>query len=57
MFYIGTYPTEELLEKITKMVAVEKGIITDNEMRFPIIKKSGINDSSQSRRKIGEPAY
>ena len=41
LYYIGAYPSQELLDKIVRMAAVEKGIIADDEHRFPVIMRSG----------------
>ena len=48
LYYIGAYPSQELLDKIIRMAAVEKGLIADNEMRFPIIKRSGVNGQGRA---------
>lgn len=41
--YIGTYPSQDLLNKIVRDVAVKAGIITADSFVFPIIIKSGVN--------------
>ena len=43
LIYIGAYPSQELLDRIVRKAAVDKGIIADSEVRFPIIKRSGVN--------------
>ncbi|MFG6380653.1 MAG: beta-galactosidase [Muribaculum sp.] len=47
LYYIGAYPSQELLDKIVRMAAVEKGLIADDEVRFPVIVRSGVNDKGQ----------
>ncbi|MCL1617712.1 beta-galactosidase [Bacteroides sp. ET71] len=41
--YIGTYPSQDLLNKIVREVAVKAGIIKADGFVFPIIIKSGVN--------------
>jgi len=48
LYYIGAYPSQELLDKIIRTVAVEKGLITEDELRFPVIKRSGINGQGRT---------
>jgi len=48
LFYIGTYPSAELLEKVIRLAAEKAGIITsENDYRFPVIFRSGINNSGK----------
>jgi beta-galactosidase len=48
LYYIGTYPSEELLEKIVRLAAEKAGILTaQNEYRFPVIFRSGKNQSGK----------
>jgi beta-galactosidase len=49
LFYIGAYPSEELLEDIVHRVADEAKVRTvAGELHFPIIVKSGKNDSGKA---------
>ncbi len=48
LYYIGAYPSQELLDKIVRMAAVEKGIIADDEVRFPVIMRSGVNGQGRT---------
>lgn len=48
LYYIGAYPSQELLDKIVRMAAVEKGIIADDEHRFPVIMRSGVNGQGRT---------
>lgn len=50
--YIGTYPSQELLEAVVRQSAVRKGIIADNEYRFPVILRSGSNASGKEIRYV-----
>ena len=43
LYYIGTYPSQALIDKIVRLAAVEKGLIADDEYRFPVIMRSGVN--------------
>jgi beta-galactosidase GanA len=48
LYYIGTYPSEELLGKIVRLAAEKAGILTaQNEYRFPVIFRSGKNQSGK----------
>jgi beta-galactosidase len=48
LFYIGTYPSEELLGKVIRLAAEKAGIITAvNDYQFPVIFRSGINNSGK----------
>ena len=48
LFYIGTYPSAELLEKVIRLAAEKAGIITsENDYRFPVIFRFGINNSGK----------
>jgi len=45
LFYIGTYPSAELLAKVIRIAAGKAGIITtQNEYLFPVIFRSGENN-------------
>lgn len=46
--YIGTYPSQELLNAIVKKTAVESGVIPQDNYSFPIILRSGINQSGKN---------
>ena len=49
LVYIGTYPSQQLLEKIVLQTAKEADLTTEvNDYRFPIIIRSGINQSNKS---------
>lgn len=49
LVYIGTYPSQELLEKIVLQTAKDAGITTAlNNYRFPIIIRSGKNQSGKT---------
>ena len=48
LYYIGAYPSQELLDKIVRMAAVEKGIRADDEHRFPVIMRSGVNGQGRT---------
>ncbi|WP_433862928.1 beta-galactosidase [Sphingobacterium thalpophilum] len=45
--YIGTYPSQELLDSIIRKVAVEAQIIPADKFIFPIIERSGTNKSGK----------
>ena len=48
LFYIGTYPSVELLEKVIRLAAEKAGIVTAaNDFQFPVIFRSGINQSGK----------
>jgi beta-galactosidase len=48
LYYVGAYPSEELLEKIVRLAAEKAGILrAQNEYRFPIIFRSGKNSSGK----------
>ena len=48
LFYIGTCPSLELLEKVIRLAAEKAGIITsENDYRFPVIFRSGRNNSNK----------
>lgn len=46
--YIGTYPSQELLDVIVKKTALEAGVIPQDNYSFPIILRSGINQSGKN---------
>lgn len=46
--YIGAYPSQELLDAIVKKTAVEAGVIPQDNYTFPIILRSGINQSGKN---------
>jgi beta-galactosidase len=49
LLYIGAYPSQELLEKILMQTAKEAGLTTkENEYRFPVIFRSGKNQSGKA---------
>ena len=47
LVYIGTYPSQGLLDKLVKQVAVEAGIISSDEYTFPVIVRSGVNSAGK----------
>jgi len=48
LFYIGTYPSLELLEKVIRLAAEKAGMITaENDYQFPVIFRSGKNQSGK----------
>jgi beta-galactosidase len=48
LIYIGAYPSLELLEKIILQTAKEAGLATKvNDYRFPVIIRSGVNQSGK----------
>jgi beta-galactosidase len=48
LFYIGTYPSEELLEDIIRRVAGEAQVRTvTSDLHFPLIVRSGKNGSGK----------
>ena len=48
MFYIGAYPSVELLEKVIRLAAEKAGVVTPkNEYRFPVIFRSGKNGTGK----------
>ncbi|MDR0796823.1 MAG: beta-galactosidase, partial [Tannerella sp.] len=48
LFYIGAYPSVELLEKVIRLAAEKSGIITSkNNERFPVIFRSGKNSAGK----------
>lgn len=42
--YIGTNPTQEIMDKIIRNVAIECGVITADQPSYPQIIRSGVND-------------
>ncbi|WP_320167746.1 beta-galactosidase [Mangrovibacterium marinum] len=49
LIYVGTYPSLELLEKIILKTAKDAGLISSiNDYRFPIIMRSGRNESGKT---------
>ncbi|GHV64278.1 beta-galactosidase [Bacteroidia bacterium] len=49
LIYIGTYPSQDLLENIIRQAATEATILTpQNDFKFPIIIRSGKNDAGKS---------
>lgn len=47
--YIGTNPSQQLLEKIVLKVAKDAGVTSiENDYRFPIIIRSGVNQKNKS---------
>ena len=51
LFYVGTYPSVELLEKVVRLAAVKAGIVTNDE-HFPVIFRSGKNASGKQIRYV-----
>ncbi len=48
LFYIGAYPSVELLEKVIRLAAEKAGVVSpQNEYRFPVIFRSGKNGSGK----------
>ena len=47
LYYIGAYPSQELMDKIVRMAAVEKNLISDNEYKFPVIMRTGTNGTGK----------
>ena len=48
LFYIGTYPSVELLEKVIRLAAEKAGILTaEQDYHFPVIFRSGKNTSGK----------
>lgn len=45
--YIGTYPSQELLNKVIRQVAINATIIPSDYMQFPFIIRSGINQQEK----------
>lgn len=43
LYYIGTYPSQALMNKVVRLAAVGKGLIAEDEYEFPVIKRSGTN--------------
>lgn len=50
--YIGTYPSQELLDTIIRQAAVEAKVIPEGQPHFPTIYRSGSNDSGKTIRYI-----
>ena len=48
--YIGTYPSQELLDAVVKKVAGEAGVISSGHRMFPIIQRSGVNKQGKNIR-------
>lgn len=46
--YIGTYPSQELLDTIVRKAAVEAKVIPADNHTFPIIQRSGVNKSGKA---------
>lgn len=42
--YIGTNPSQKVLQKIIRKVALESKVITEEKVTFPVILRSGTND-------------
>jgi beta-galactosidase len=51
VFYIGTYPSQELLEKIVEKAANEAGLLP-TDYRFPIIFREGKNSFGKTIRYV-----
>lgn len=47
LYYIGTYPSQALIDKVVRLAAVERGLIQEDEYRFPVIMRSGLNDKGK----------
>lgn len=43
LYYIGTYPSQALMDRVVRIAAVDKGLITDSEYTFPVIRRRGLN--------------
>ncbi len=41
--YIGTYPSQELLDAVVRRVAEQAGVISSGHSGFPVIRRSGVN--------------
>lgn len=50
--YIGTYPSQDLLNTIVRQVAVDAKVITDDQYKFPVILRSGANPVGKNIRYI-----
>lgn len=50
--YIGTYPSQELLNTIVKRVAVEAGVTSPENYSFPIVLRSGVNKAGRNIRYV-----
>lgn len=59
LYYIGTYPSQALMDRIVRMAATDGGLIDEDEYRFPVVFRSGTNDSGKTIRYVfnysGEP--
>lgn len=59
LYYIGTYPSQELMDSIVRLAATDGGLIDEDEYRFPVVFRSGINDAGKTVRYVfnysGEP--
>ncbi len=47
LYYIGTYPSQDLMDSVVRLAAVDRGLIKDDEYRFPVIMRSGVNDNGK----------
>src|SRR5574344_14787 len=52
LVYIGTVPSQDIMDKILRDEAVKLGVISDNTDRFPIIIKSGVNAKGRTLRYV-----
>lgn len=43
LYYIGTYPSQTLMNKVVRLAALDKNLIAEDEYEFPIIMRSGVN--------------
>lgn len=47
LYYIGTYPSQTLMNKVVRLAAIDKNLITEDEYEFPIIMRSGVNGKNR----------
>lgn len=50
--YIGTYPSQELLDAVVRKVAEDTNIISSGHQGFPVIQRSGVNKQGKNIRYI-----
>ncbi len=50
--YIGTYPSQELLQKVVAQAAGQAGVASQSGYGFPVIFRSGTNDANKTIRYV-----
>ncbi len=47
MTYVGTYPSQELMDAVVRKAAEDAGLIDDSQLRFPLIVRSGTSNQGK----------